>query len=217
MGPSHHSQLCRRCGGCGAAPRLLRLRLSAFGARQAAPRHACRRAPRLRVHSHRHFSSLQLTTPMQVSDALSMSVCDNVCLSSGPSPPPSPSVLSSERIPLDSPRHKLAFARLCGKRIPEPHTHCIAVNFETRRRFGSAPGICETVRDCGGVSADGCVLRPPSDCALEAHPRVPSPSTTPEPDGVALASTAWVCLKWGTDRPGTLWCGNPGGPGRPAI
>ena len=39
--PSPPSQLRRRCGGGGAASRLLILCLSAYGARQAAPLHAC--------------------------------------------------------------------------------------------------------------------------------------------------------------------------------
>ena len=38
------------CSGCSAASRLLRLCLSACGARQAAPMHAYRRTPHLRVH-----------------------------------------------------------------------------------------------------------------------------------------------------------------------
>ena len=210
-------QVCRQCPRGRSSPRLpwdpLIIVNCADAAAVAAPPHACSDCACLPSVPDKPRLGTPVVGPLaSESTAIATSALSNSPLqcksrarfrcpcatmfacSSGPSPPPPPSVLSSERIPLDSPRHKLPFAPLCGKRIPEPHTHCIAVNFETRRRFSNALGICETVRDWCGVSADGCVLRPPSDCAHEADPRVPSPSTTPAPDGAALASAAGVCL-----------------------
>ena len=73
--PSPPSQLCRRCGGCSAASHVLRLSLCAYGARQAAPLHACRRpltsesaaVTLRRFICNYHFSILQITGSLSLS------------------------------------------------------------------------------------------------------------------------------------------------------